>query len=270
MLSDYRVHPSLATRDISMARAWYSKTLGLEPIVDLERLLAYQVERTIFTIAETPMAGTAQNTVALWLVADLRAEMARLRARGLAFEDIDLGSEGRTVNGVMTNHDPTGGLEVLNAWFRDGDGNWIGMVEQPDHGDETPAELGIGLALAASDLARARRWYAEKLGLEPLHVYDDELVYRQGATELSIYTTPSAGSAKNTVGVWRVADLRSEVAALHARGVVFKDDEIGEDKTVDGVYTDLDDGTLETWFTDSEGNTLGIVEDHGVAIVPRS
>jgi len=269
MLSDHAVHPSLATRDISRARRWYAQNLGLEPIADLGSLLAYQVERTIFTVYETPAAGTAQNTVALWLVAALRAEMNRLRARGLVFEDVDLGPEGRTVDGVMINHDPAGGAEVLNAWFRDGDGNWIGMVEQPEHGDVKPAELGIGLSLAASDLVRARGWYAGKLGLEPLHVYDDELVYRQGATEFSMYITPSAGSAKNTVGVWRVADLRSEVAALRAEGVVFNDYEIDGDKTVDGVYTNPDDGTLDAWFTDSEGNILGIVEDHGVPIVPR-
>ena len=269
MLSDYAVHPSLATRDISTARAWYSKNLGLEPIVDLGGLLAYQIERTIFTVYETPAAGTAQNTVALWLVADLRAEMSRLRARGLTFEDLDLGSDGRTVEGVMTNHDPTGGAEVLNAWFRDGDRNWIGMVQQPEHGDEKPAEVGMGLSLAASDLVRARGWYADKLGLEPIHADDLELVYRRGATAFTMYTTPAAGSAKNTVGVWRVPDLRSEVAALRARGVVFNDYEVGDDKTVNGVYANPENGNLDAWFTDSEGNILGLVEDHEVVIAPR-
>ncbi|HEX8024695.1 MAG TPA: hypothetical protein VF484_00680, partial [Candidatus Limnocylindrales bacterium] len=261
MLTDYPVHPSLATRDISLARTWYAQNLGLEPIVDLGSLLAYQIERTIFTVYETPAAGTAQNTVALWLVGDLHAEMGRLRARGLRFEDLDLGTDGRTVDGVMTNHDPTGGAEVLNAWFRDGDGNWIGMVQQPEHGDEKPAEPGIAMALAASDLARARAWYSAKLGLEPIHAYDDELVYRQGATEFSVYATPSAGSAENTVGVWRVADLRSEVAALRGRGVVFNDYEAGDDRTVDGVYANPENGNLDAWFTDSEGNILGLVED---------
>ena len=269
MLSDYAVHPSLATRDISMARAWYSTNLGLEPIADLGSLLAYQFERTVFTVYETPVAGTAQNTVALWLVADLRAEMARLRVRGLPFEDLHLGSDGRTVEGVMTNHDPTGGADVLNAWFRDWDGNWIGMVQQREHSDEQAAQLGISLSLAASDLVRARGWYSEKLGLEPIHADNEELVFRQGATDFSMYATPSAGSAKNTVGVWRVADLRSEVAALRARGVVFNDYEVGDDTTVDGVYTNPDDGTLDAWFTDLEGNILGLVEDHGVAIAPR-
>jgi len=269
MLSDYSVHPSLATRDVATARAWYAKYLGLEPIVDLEGLVAYQVERTIFTVYETPAAGTAQNTGALWLLADLRAEMARLGARGLAFQDLDLGPDGRTVDGVMTNHDPTGGAEVLNAWFRDGDGNWIGMVEQEQHAGEPPPQRGFGASLAASDLNRARTWYAEKLGLEPLQVVDDELlVYRQDATHLSIYATPSAGTARNTVAVWRVDDLRAEAEALRRRGVTLNDYDLDDLRTVDGVYTDPDDGTLNAWFTDSEGNILSLVEDHGTPIRP--
>jgi catechol 2,3-dioxygenase-like lactoylglutathione lyase family enzyme len=130
--------------------------------------------------------------------------------------------------------------------------------------------MGVGASLAASDLARARAWYADKLGFEPLHDYKgEELVYRQGATNFTIYVTPSAGTAKNTVAVWRVDDLRAEVAALRSRGVVFGDYEIGDVKTVDGVYSDPDDGSLAAWFVDSEGNTLGLAEDHGVAIRPH-
>ena len=31
MLSDYMVHPSLATANIDKARGWYAERLGLEP-----------------------------------------------------------------------------------------------------------------------------------------------------------------------------------------------------------------------------------------------
>src|SRR5207244_9297867 len=96
----------------------------------------------------------------------------------------------------------------------------------------------------------------------------DELVYRDGATHFTIYATPSAGTAKNTVAVWRVADLRSEVAALRSRGVEFKDCEIGDGRTVEGIYTDADERSLAAWFDDSEGNTLGLAEDRGERISP--
>ena len=269
MLSDYSVHPSLATSDIEKARNWYAERLGLEPIVAFPSLLAYQVEQTLFTVFETAAAGTAMNTVAIWRVPDLRAEVSRLRGRGVVFADLDYGDGDRTIDGVMTTADPAGGV-VLNAWFRDVDGNWISLVEQPEHPGEPPAGMGVGAMLAAVDLARARDWYSDKLGLEPFHYFpDEEMVYRQGATHFSVYQTESAATAKNTVGVWRVDDLRAEAAALRSRGVVFGDYDIGGVQTIDGIYTDPDDGSLTAWFVDSEDNTLGLVEDHGESIRPR-
>lgn len=269
MLSDFMVHPSIATANIDRACAWYAERLGLRPVLTFPSLLAYQVDQTIFTIFETPAAGTAKNTVAIWRVPDLRADIARLGTRGVAFEELDFGGDERTIDRIMTSADPLGGI-VLNAWFRDGDGNWIGLVEQPDHPGDPRAEMGIAAALAAADLSRAQAWYADKLGLQPLHVIDgEELVYRQGLTHLTIYATPSAGTAKNTVAVWRVDDLRAEVAALRSRGVEFNEYEIGDDRTVDGIYADADDGSLAAWFVDSEGNTLGLAEDHGERIRPR-
>ena len=231
MLSDFQVHPSLATADIARARAWYAEKLGLEPAHEWEGLLRYSLRSTMFTVFETPLAGTAKNTVAVWQVDDLRAEVARLRARGLAFEQLDYGPDDRTVDGIMTTATDAG--IVLNAWFKDSDGNWISVVQQPPRPGVEP---GIGAMLAASDLARTRAWYSEKLGLEPFRVYgDDELIYLSGMTHLSIYKTSSAGTAKNTVAIWRVNDVRAEVAGLRARGVSFEDYDVGDERTVDGI-----------------------------------
>ena len=261
MLRDFRVHPLLATKDAVRARAWYADKLGLEPVFERKGQLVYSLPPTMFTVYETPSAGTAQNTVAVWAVDDLRAEMARLRARGLTFEELDYGPDDRTIDGLMTSL--AGSSEVLNAWFKDVDGNWISFVQQPrEHGGE-PSEPGISPMLAASNLERARAWYTEKLGLEPYREYDGELlVYRSGETHLSIYVTPSARTAGNTVAEWHVDDLRAEVAALRARGVVFEDYDFGSSRTVDGILTDSD-GSLNAWFTDSEGSILGLVEGQG-------
>ena len=105
MLRDFRIHPLLATSDAVRARAWYADKLGLEPVFEREGQLVYSVPPTVFTVYHTPSAGTAQNTVAVWTVDDLRAEMARLRARGVTFEELDFGPDDRTVDGIMTSLD---------------------------------------------------------------------------------------------------------------------------------------------------------------------
>ena len=270
MLGDFMVHPSLATADIGRARSWYAERLDLQPILSFPSLLVYQVDDTIFTVFETAAAGTAQNTVMIWRVPDLRSEVARLRARGMAFEDLDLGDGDRTTDGISTTPDPFGGTD-RNAWFRDGDGNWISLVEEPDHPGERPGEMGVGPAIAVKDVTKARTWYAEKLGLEPAHVLEDELVYHEpGGTRFTMFETASAGTAKNTVAVWRVADLRSEVATIRSRGVEFMDAEIGGVPTVDGIYADPDGDQLLAWFRDPDGNVLGLAEDRDGPTLRRS
>lgn len=251
MLTDATVHPSLATADIARAKAWYAEKLGWEPKHESPGLLVFEVDGRVLTVFETPNAGTAQNTVANWRVRDLRAEVARLRARGLTFEELDLGDM-RTVDGIAVDADGS-----IGGWFRDGDGNWITIVEVNPRPDDPPVEYGPGLMLAAADLERARGWYEERLGLTPWRVYPGELLlYLSGKTRFSVYTTPSAGTAKNTVGMWWVEDIAAEVAELRRRGVVFEDYDFGDARTVDGILADSDGETA--WFKDSEGNILGL------------
>jgi catechol 2,3-dioxygenase-like lactoylglutathione lyase family enzyme len=250
MLTDAKVHPSIATSDIQRAKAWYAEKLGWVPVREADGTLVYSVDGSIVTVFETPSAGTAKNTVAIWRVDDLRKEVASLRKRGLEFENYEF-DDLKTVDGIAAND--TGDL---NAWFRDADGNYIGIVQQHPEPEGDPAPRGVGAMIAASDLARARAWYVEKLGLTPHRDYDGEFVIRSGATRLSVYETPSAGSAQNTVAMWWVEDLRAEVAELRGRGVVFEDYDFGEARTVDGILEDEDGMTA--WFKDSEGNVLAL------------
>jgi catechol 2,3-dioxygenase-like lactoylglutathione lyase family enzyme len=253
MLSVFPIHPSLAAADLARARRWYEVKLGLVPSQDLGGVLVYSVGSSNFAVYETPSAGTAKNTVAIWNVADLRADMARLRGRGVVFEDYDVG-DFRTVDGIMS--EPEGDL---NAWFTDSEGNIIGLVQRA--GDTR--ESAVSPMLAASDLRRARAWYEEKLGFVPVEEYEGILlVYQSGAGRFSVYETSLAGTAKNTVAVWRVDGLRSEMAVLRGGGVDFEDYDFGDLRTIDGVLTDPEGG-LNAWFTDSEGNILGLAEDRG-------
>ena len=116
--------------------------------------------------------------------------------------------------------------------------------------------------LAAHDLARARAWYSDKLGLEPALSLEGigTDVYLIGGAQVTIYETPSAGTAKSTALGIVVSDLRGSMAELRSRGVVFEDYDMEDGPTtVDGVASD-ESGGAAAWFTDSEGNIINLVQ----------
>ena len=246
------VHASLAAKDITQAKAWYSAKLGWEPILEPSGTLVYQVGDSHFTVFRTVYAGSARNTVMNWNVSDLDAEMTRLRGRGVTFEDYDFG-EVKTVDGVMS--DPSGGK---TAWFKDPDGNVIAMIQNLSGG----AGHTLSVMLAAADLARAKAWYADKLGFQPVAEFEGIVLdYRSGDTAFNVYTTEFAGTARNTVAIWRMKGIRDEVARLKGNGVAFEEYDFGDEGwTVGGILSD-DDGDVNAWFKDSEGNILALAED---------
>jgi catechol 2,3-dioxygenase-like lactoylglutathione lyase family enzyme len=113
--------------------------------------------------------------------------------------------------------------------------------------------------LASSDTQRARQWYAEKLGWEPAKELPGFLRYELGPSAFSVFETPSAGTAQNTVLFWLVDNVPSEVRRLRDRGVTFEEYDFGEIKTVDGVMTDPG-GNHTAWFKDADGNIVSLVD----------
>lgn len=258
VVTDAPFHPSLAVADLAKARAWYADKLGWEPVLEPPGVCIYKVGESFFTLFSTPFAGTAKNTVMNWSVADVRAEVTRLRERGVTFEEYDFG-EAKTVDGVMS--DPSG---AMNAWFKDLDGNIVGVISAGPNGPALEPGAEITAMIAAEDLERAKRWYAEKLGFQPDFEFPAVLAtYRSGPSRFTVYRTEFTGTAKNTVGLWRLKGIRDEVARLRGRGVEFEDYDFGDgDKTVDGILSD-EDGDYNAWFKDSEGNILALAEDRG-------
>jgi catechol-2,3-dioxygenase len=125
-----------------------------------------------------------------------------------------------------------------------------------------PEFITASAVLAAHDLARARTWYAEKLGLQPAISLDDmgTDIYIINGAQVTIYQTPSAGTARSTALTLVVEDLRESMTELRSRGVVFEDYDIEDGpKTVDGVSGDESTG-MAAWFTDSEGNIVNLVQ----------
>jgi predicted enzyme related to lactoylglutathione lyase len=115
--------------------------------------------------------------------------------------------------------------------------------------------------IPASDLTRAREFYADKLGLTPTEEFGEEaLVYRTaGGTAFSVYRTEYAGQAGHTIAQWHVADIESEVHDLKAKGVTFEVYDI-PGTTWDGEIASMEGLGRAAWFKDSEGNTMCIDE----------
>lgn len=253
-ITEAPVHASVAVVDLARARDWYADKLGWEPTREMPGLLVYEGIPHGFTLFETPNAGTAKNTVMLWNVADAAQEVARLRDRGVVFEDYDFG-EFRTVDGIMSGPDGS-----QTAWIKDSEGNIVSLASSPQ--DSRPSSLSP--MLAASDLARAKAWYADTLGFQPMFEIEGVVVgFPSGSTTFTVYRTEFAGTAKNTVAAWRLVGIVDEVARLRERGVAFEDYDFGDgDATVAGILSD-EFGPLNAWFRDSEGNSLVLIEDRG-------
>lgn len=113
--------------------------------------------------------------------------------------------------------------------------------------------------LPAKDAARARAWYADKLGLKPAQEFGDMgAVYDLGGTRVFLYPTQFAGTAQHTVLSFDTDDLAADMTVLRNRGVTFLDYDLPGLKTVDGV---ADFGQIRNaWCKDSEGNILGFVQ----------
>src|SRR4051795_8301975 len=119
--------------------------------------------------------------------------------------------------------------------------------------------------LPAQDLERARRFYAEKLGLEPADERPGGLLYRCASGVFALFASAGASPGTFTQMGWEVDDIEATVAGLKARGVVFEDYDLPGLRTVDGI-ADIEGnypskgarGERGAWFRDSEGNLLGI------------
>ena len=112
----------------------------------------------------------------------------------------------------------------------------------------------------AGDLARARRFYEDKVGLRPKQEIAGGVVYEfAGGTEAFLYPTPNAGTSQASQAFWQVDDVDAEIAELESRGVVFEhyDDMPGE-RSPRGAVTA--GGAKAAWFKDSEGNILAIIQ----------
>jgi predicted enzyme related to lactoylglutathione lyase len=112
--------------------------------------------------------------------------------------------------------------------------------------------------IPAKDMARARKFYEQKVGLLPKQEVAGGVVYAcANGTACFMYPTPNAGTSQASQAFWQVENIEREVADLDARGVTFeKYDMQGVDDN--GIVTA--GGAKAAWFRDTEGNIMAVIQ----------
>jgi catechol 2,3-dioxygenase-like lactoylglutathione lyase family enzyme len=129
VLKDGRVATRLPAQDLDRARKFYSETLGLEPSEERPGGLLYRVGGSEFALFASAGTSAGSFTQMGWEVDDIEATVAELKARGVVFEEVDLPGL-KTVAGIAEvsgNYPSKGGKGEHAAWFRDSEGNLLGI-----------------------------------------------------------------------------------------------------------------------------------------------
>jgi catechol 2,3-dioxygenase-like lactoylglutathione lyase family enzyme len=122
--------------------------------------------------------------------------------------------------------------------------------------------LSVLPTLPVANMERAKKFYDEKLGLQPAETTQTgEVIYRCNGSSFFLYSTQYAGTAKNTAMTFQTDDLERDMRELRGKGVKFEEYNLGELKTVNGVATIAD--TKGAWFKDTEGNIIALTQRNG-------
>jgi catechol 2,3-dioxygenase-like lactoylglutathione lyase family enzyme len=117
----------------------------------------------------------------------------------------------------------------------------------------------VGPAAAVSDLATARHFYEQQLGLVPGEEEEQGVRYpcAEGTAIFIYLSAENAGSSTATIAGWVVEDLDRTMDDLASRGVVFEQyDQPGLKTDERGVF---DAGRFRAaWIKDPDGNTFAL------------
>lgn len=114
--------------------------------------------------------------------------------------------------------------------------------------------------IPVANLARARAFYQDVIGLVPKEEVNGGVVYGCGeGTTIFMYVSAGAGTSKASQAFWAVKDIKSEVTELKSRGVTFEEYDMPGMKMENSIATA--GGAMAAWFKDSEGNIMAIVQN---------
>lgn len=123
MLHQHRFQATLPVSDVQRARKFYEETLGFPMGVEEPGGVLYQSARgSRFQLFASQGKPSGEHTQGGWTVDDIQAEVARLRDRGVVFEEYDFPGL-KTVDGIAQT------AAGQYAWFKDSEGNLLGIAQ---------------------------------------------------------------------------------------------------------------------------------------------
>ena len=129
------------------------------------------------------------------------------------------------------------------------------------------ADHPVDVMLLSTDLAVAKAFYRDRIGLEVVLESDDFVTFACGGQSRLVVTRSATGPTETaTKASWRVDDLAAETSDLRSRGVELED--VSGLAMVDGI---ADIGfALAAWFVDPDRNSIGLLQlkDADVAVTP--
>jgi catechol-2,3-dioxygenase len=128
VLDEHPIDVMLTATDLGAVKQFYGDQIGLDVLIDSDDFVTFRCggdSRLVFTRTSSPSGE--QQTKASWRVADVAAEVAALRSRGVQVVDYDEA-------GLKTTAGVADIGFALSAWFVDPGGNTIGLLQFKDAG----------------------------------------------------------------------------------------------------------------------------------------
>ena len=122
MLSEGDVIATVAVSDIEKGKEFYGGKLGLEQSMENMGGVGYKAGSGQLFVYVSPTAGSGAATAAFFRVDDVRSVAKELAAKGIEFEHYEM--PGSTLDGDVHTMD---GTDMTAAWFKDPDGNILGI-----------------------------------------------------------------------------------------------------------------------------------------------
>ena len=130
MLADHPTYTILLSKDLDASRHFYHEVLGLEIVredlgPDVEPRIVFKTANGRLILSKSTVGTSDTQTQMAWVVPDIRAAIADLRARGVKIEEY-VAPAPVTVDGVADM-----GYSWA-AWFIDPSDNCLAVVQPKD------------------------------------------------------------------------------------------------------------------------------------------